>query len=50
MKYPMIRFKSLKLALKEMEPFIRDSRHLATGRPFKPDFNTQSMVGPDRKR
>jgi hypothetical protein len=35
MKYPMTRFKSLKIALKEMEPFIRNGRHLATGRPFK---------------
>ena len=35
MKYPMTRFKSLKMALKELEPFIRNGRHLATGRPFK---------------
>jgi hypothetical protein len=31
----MTRFKSLKMALKELEPFIRNGRHLATGRPFK---------------
>lgn len=34
MKYPTTRFKSLKLALKELQPFI-NGRHLATGRPFK---------------
>jgi hypothetical protein len=35
MKYPITRFKSLKLALKELEPFIRNGRHLQTGKPFK---------------
>jgi hypothetical protein len=35
MKYPVTRFRSLKLALKELEPFIRNGQHLATGRPFK---------------
>jgi hypothetical protein len=35
MKYSVTRFRSLKLALKELEPFIRNGQHLATGRPFK---------------
>lgn len=35
MKYQVTRFKSLAVALKELEPFIRDGRHLQTGRPFK---------------
>jgi hypothetical protein len=35
MKYPVTRFRSLKLALKELEPFVRNGQHLATGRPFK---------------
>ncbi len=35
MKYPVTRFRSLKLALKELQPFIRNGQHLATGRPFK---------------
>ena len=34
MKYPITRFKSLKVALKELEPFVRDGRHLQNGRPF----------------
>ncbi len=34
MKYPTKQFKSLKLALKELEPFIRDADHLQTGKPF----------------
>jgi hypothetical protein len=35
MKYPTTSFKSPKLALKELEPLIRNGRHLATGRRFK---------------
>jgi len=35
MKYPVRRFKSLKVALKELEPFIRNGKHLQAGRPFK---------------
>ncbi len=35
MKYPVRRFKSLEVALKEIEPFVRDGAHLQTGRPFK---------------
>lgn len=34
MKYPVRRFKSLAVALKELEPFIRNGEHLQTGRPF----------------
>src|SRR6266702_3988074 len=35
MKYPVTRFKSLAIALKELEPFIRNGEHLQTGKPFK---------------
>lgn len=35
MKYPVRRFKSLTVALKELEPFVRNGAHLQTGRPFK---------------
>ena len=35
MKYPVTRFKSLDVALKELEPFIRDGEHLQTGKPFE---------------
>jgi hypothetical protein len=35
MKYPVKQFKSLAVALKELEPFIRNGEHLQTGRPFK---------------
>ena len=34
MQYPIKRFKSLKIALKELEPFVRNPEHLQTGRPF----------------
>ncbi len=34
MKYPGKRFKTLTIALKEIEPFIRDGEHLQTGKPF----------------
>jgi hypothetical protein len=35
MKYPVARFKSLKEALKELEPFVRDARRLEKGRPLR---------------
>jgi hypothetical protein len=35
MKHAVTRFKSLEIALKELEPFIRDGAHLQTGNPFK---------------
>ena len=35
MKYPVRRFKSLAIALKEIEPFVRNGDHLQTGKPFK---------------
>jgi hypothetical protein len=35
MKHPVKKFKSLAVALKELEPFIRNGAHLQTGKPFK---------------
>ncbi len=35
MKHAVKKFKSLTVALKELEPFIRDGAHLQTGKPFK---------------
>ena len=35
MKYPVTRFKNLAIALKELEPFIRNGEHLQTGKPFE---------------
>jgi hypothetical protein len=35
MKYPVQRFKSPAVALKELEPFIRNGEHLQTGKPFE---------------
>ena len=35
MKLKVRRFKSLAVGLKELEKFIRDGRHLYSGRPFK---------------
>ncbi len=35
MKIKVTRFKSMKLALKELEPFIRDGQHLQTGKSFE---------------
>lgn len=35
MKHQVTRFKSLKIALKNLEPFIRNGEHLQTGKPFK---------------
>jgi hypothetical protein len=35
MKYAVTQFKSLAVALKKLEPFIRNGEHLQTGKPFK---------------
>jgi hypothetical protein len=35
MKHETKQFKSLAVALKELEPFIRNGRHLQSGRPFR---------------
>ena len=35
MKYPVIRFKSLTIALAEIEPFVKDGATLLHGRPLK---------------
>ena len=35
MKYPVTQFKSLSVALKELEPFVRNGEHLQTGKPFE---------------
>ena len=35
MKYRVARFQSLAVALKELEPFIRNGKHLQIGKPFK---------------
>ena len=42
MKANVKRFKSLKICLKELEPFIRDGEHLQTGKPFKRFGNLRS--------
>jgi len=42
MKYSVTRFKSLKICIKELEPFIRDGEHLQTGKPFKRFDNLRS--------
>ena len=34
MKYSVTRFKSLAVALKEIEPFVRNGQYLETGKPF----------------
>jgi hypothetical protein len=34
MKYSVTRFENLKVALKEIEPMVRDPRHLQTGKPL----------------
>jgi hypothetical protein len=34
-KYLVIRFKNFTVALKEIEPMVRDPRHLQTGTPFE---------------
>jgi len=35
MKNLVTSFKSLKMCIKELEPFVRDGNHLETGKPFK---------------
>ena len=35
MKYPVRRFTSLEVGLKEIEPFVRNGAHLQTGKAFK---------------
>lgn len=35
MKYPVTQFKSVAVALKELEPFVRNGEHLQTGKPFE---------------
>ncbi len=35
MKHRVTRFKTLKVALKELQPYIRNGEHLRTGKPFK---------------
>jgi hypothetical protein len=42
MKYPARRFKSLALAFKEIEPHVRDGKHLQTGKPFGNFANMRS--------
>lgn len=42
MKYQVTKFKNLHLALKELEPFIRNGKHLHTGRGFKSFGNMRS--------
>ena len=44
MKYPATQFKSLTVALKELEPFVRNGVHLQSGRPFE---NFGQMRSPD---
>ena len=35
MKYAVTRFKSMELALKELEPFVKNGAHLQSGKPFE---------------
>jgi hypothetical protein len=35
MKYPVTRFKTMEIALKQLEPFIRNGAHLQSGKPFE---------------
>jgi hypothetical protein len=35
MKYHVVRFQNLELALKELEPFVKNPAYLQTGKPFK---------------
>jgi hypothetical protein len=46
MRYPTKRYRSLKLAIKELEKFVRDGQHLATGRPFEQfgDMRSREML------
>jgi hypothetical protein len=45
-KHKLTRFKSLKVALKELEPFVRSGQHLRTGKPFKRfgDMRSREML------
>jgi hypothetical protein len=45
MKHASKQFKSLKIGLKELEPFIRNGKHLETGRPFKTMHGLLSREG-----
>jgi hypothetical protein len=45
MRHASKQFKSLKIALKELEPFIRDGKHLQTGRPFATMHGLRSREG-----
>lgn len=47
MKHRVTRFKTLKIALKELEPFIRNGEHLRTGKPFKKfkGMRSREMLG-----
>ena len=42
MKQAVRRFKDLKIALKELEPYVRDGRHLTSGAPLKSFKNLRS--------
>jgi hypothetical protein len=35
MKYPVTRFKSMEVALKQLEPFVKNGAHLQSGKPFE---------------
>jgi hypothetical protein len=45
MNHDSKKFKSLKVALKELEPFIRNGKHLEIGRPFKAMHGLRSREG-----
>jgi hypothetical protein len=45
MNHDSKQFKSLEIALKELEPFIRNGKHLETGRPFKAMHGLRSREG-----
>jgi hypothetical protein len=48
MKHAVTKFRSPKIALKELERFIRDGRHLKSGKPFKKfgDAQPRRLRGP----
>lgn len=35
MKYPVKRFKNMEVALKQLEPFVKNAAHLESGKPFE---------------
>jgi hypothetical protein len=45
-EHRLTRFKSLKVALKELEPFVKNGQHLRTGKPFKRfgDMRSREML------